>query len=461
MVLIICYINILGINMFFIDSLLPRIKIVYKIRGRDWHLAIAIVFLISDGVLKIQMFRTISVVFGSSVLGISLLIFLFEKRPKSMYKISTYQAARIVAPIAEVHFAGQVAAAKTRGEDNLATPPSAGVIETIIDTAFWASLRKEEGIAPRISLALLSPDQAVQPLLFEHRIAFNANNLTKLAPGVERPGIHLGLWYDDGELYIWGTTRNIPNYCFVLDVSEPGLIVIKYRRIFGFGKFVNIAVLKGDQVKIVDEDSAHLPDCPALLTSLLGFRSSGHQSVNVLIQLAVSMRAHKRGGLLLVVPSGSTAWRESILQPMKYAITPAFSALKDLMLRDNTERSQSPWQNGLSREIDGLAGLTAIDGATVISDQHELLAFGAKIVRPVGNEIVKQILMTEPIVGMEAAIVDPANSGGTRHLSAAQFVHDQRDALALVASQDGHFTIFTWSPCENTVHAHRIDALLV
>ena len=374
---------------------------------------------------------------------------------------TSYQAARMVAPIVESHFANHLADARMRGEENLATPPDVHIIEILIDIAFWVSLRKEEGISPRISLALLSPEQAVGPLLFEERIILSVDNLIKLAPGVDRPGIHLGVWYDGGEIYIWGTARNIPNYCFVLDVSEPGLLVIKYRRFFGFGKFVNIAVLKGDQVKIVDEDSANLPDCPKLLTSLLGFISSGQQSVNVLIQLAVSMRAHKRGGLLLVVPSGNNSWRESILQPMKYSIEPAFSALKDLMIRDNSERSSSPWQNGLSREIDSIGGLTAIDGATVISDKHELLAFGTKIIRPLGNEMVDKILITEPVVGVDAVIADPANSGGTRHLAAAQFVYDQRDALALVASQDGHFTVFTWSPCENMVHAHRIDALLV
>ncbi|MGI9181745.1 MAG: putative sensor domain DACNV-containing protein, partial [Longimicrobiaceae bacterium] len=45
--------------------------------------------------------------------------------------------------------------------------------------------------------------------------------------------------------------------------------------------------------------------------------------------------------------------------------------------------------------------------------------------------------------------------------SAAQFVHDQRDALALVASQDGRFTVFGWSPCEERVHAHRVETLLL
>jgi hypothetical protein len=30
-----------------------------------------------------------------------------------------------------------------------------------------------------------------------------------------------------------------------------------------------------------------------------------------------------------------------------------------------------------------------------------------------------------------------------------------------VASQDGRFTIFRWSPPEDLVHAHRVEALLV
>jgi DNA integrity scanning protein DisA with diadenylate cyclase activity len=51
--------------------------------------------------------------------------------------------------------------------------------------------------------------------------------------------------------------------------------------------------------------------------------------------------------------------------------------------------------------------------------------------------------------------------GGTRHLSAAQFIHDQQDCIAMVASQDGHFTIFSWSPIVQKVQAHRIESLLI
>jgi len=40
-------------------------------------------------------------------------------------------------------------------------------------------------------------------------------------------------------------------------------------------------------------------------------------------------------------------------------------------------------------------------------------------------------------------------------------VHDQHDALALVASQDGYFTVFSWSTLLEMVQAHRIDTLLL
>ncbi|MGZ3927833.1 MAG: putative sensor domain DACNV-containing protein, partial [Mucilaginibacter sp.] len=100
-------------------------------------------------------------------------------------------------------------------------------------------------------------------------------------------------------------------------------------------------------------------------------------------------------------------------------------------------------------------------GATIINDRHELLAFGAKITRPVGGVTVKQIMVTEPIIDSAAQIITPGQDGGTRHFAAAQFVYDQRDAFALVASQDGRFTIFSWSPCDEIVHAHRVDTLLL
>jgi hypothetical protein len=375
----------------------------------------------------------------------------------------TYKAALTASGNIEKHFADQLANAMKRGEKNLAPKPDKYIIETMIDTAFWASLRKEEGRSPKISLAFLPPESTDQPLIFEYPLALTANILTKLAPAVERPGIHLGVWHHENELYIWGTTQDIPGFCFVLEVVEPGLLVVKHRRVNGFGKFVNVAVLKGDEIKIVDDQSITVPDCPAMVNSLLGFADTPgwNTTVNLHVQLAVSMRAHGRGGTLLVVPSSNEKWRESIIHPISYPIYPAFSSLSLLMDRKVDEKNELIWQEELSREIEGVAGLTAVDGATIINDKNEILAFGAKITRSPGRETVKQIMVTEPIQNTRPSVVPPSSDGGTRHFSAAQFVYDQRDAFALVASQDGRFTIFSWSPCDQIVLAHRVDSLLI
>ncbi|MCE6987785.1 putative sensor domain DACNV-containing protein [Dyadobacter sp. CY323] len=376
---------------------------------------------------------------------------------------TTYKAARSVANLVAEHFEKHHISVSKHYEHELAPKPDANTIETIIDTTFWASLRREEGRSPKVSIAFLPPEAAGQPLIFGQKLSLTANVLTKLAPAVERSGIHLGVWMDGDELRIWGTTRVIPGLCFVLEVVEPGMLVIKHRRVDGFGKFVNVAVLKGDQVKIVNEVSGRVRDCPSVINSMIGFGATSlwADSPNLLVQLAVSMRTHERGGILLVVPKGKETWRKSIIHPITYQVQPAFSELAELNKRYLEEPNPITWQNQLNSAINNLAGLTAVDGATIINDSYELLAFGAKIGRAAEGSPVEEMLITEPVIGNVAMVVHPVQNGGTRHLSAAQFVFDQRDSIALVASQDGRFTIFSWSGCENKVQAFRVDTLLM
>ncbi len=374
-----------------------------------------------------------------------------------------YPAAQAVAPTVHSHFARHIAAARPGNGPPASLVPEVRDIEALIEAAFWASLRREEGYIPKISLALLEPGRAALSLRFGEPLPLSADALTRVAPAVEDPGIHLGVWRD-GDLRVWGTTRTIPAFCLVLEVAGPGLLVVKHHRGEQTGKFVNVAVLEGNEIKIVDEDASSLPDCPALLASLVGFDSpaSWRNAINVLVELAVSMRAHGRGGLLLVVASGSNEWRQSIVQPIAYRLEPPFRELAALVTEaSDDDRAAHEWQDRLQRSVSMIAGFTAVDGATVITDRYELLAFGAKIARRKGSPQVEQVMVTEPIDGSAPTLANPAQLGGTRHLSAAQFVQDQRDAIALVASQDGRFTIFAWSPCEGMVHAHRVETLLM
>ena len=314
---------------------------------------------------------------------------------------------------------------------NVAAVPDAATIHTMIDAAFWASLRREEGFVPKISLAFLPAREDCSPIVLDRPLPLAPETLARVSPAVESPGIHLGVWRGEDDLYAWGMTRNIPELCFVLEVVAPGLLVVKHPSGDEPRKFVNVAVIEGDRIKMIDANA-----CGPV---------SGFQSLDTTVKLAVSMRAHGRGGSLLVVPSSNGTWRESIVQPIPYAISTPSCEL-------------APVNDGA---VNAIAGLSAVDGAVVLTDRYELVGFGAKIVRRKGWPQVEQVTTSEPVEGAVPVLAHPEQLGGTRHLSAAQFVQDQRDAAALVASQDGRFTIFEWSTSEQMVHAYRLDALLL
>jgi hypothetical protein len=300
-------------------------------------------------------------------------------------------------------------------------------------------------------------------LTLERSLPLAPAPLARLAPAVERPGIHLGVWPDGSGLRVWGATRTVPAFCFVLEVISPGLLVVKHSRGPLAGKFANIAVLEGDQVKILDGAAASRTGTPALLQTMLNpdaFPSPSSPG-DVMVRLAESMRAHGHGGALLVVPPGTETWRESVLLPLRYPVEPPFAGLRDLIALPADEQSSSRRHDRLRQFIDGIAGLTAVDGATVITERHEVLAFGATIRRRDHSSQVEEVLFIEPIEGHAQRPVPIVHLGGTRHQSAAQFVHDQRDAVALVASTDRHFSFIAWSVELRQVQVYRLDALLL
>src|SRR5688572_24950320 len=102
-----------------------------------------------------------------------------------------YAAAVAVAPLIHAYLSEHLAQAAARGEHHLASLPSVDSLAALIDVAFWTSLRREETFLPRISLASVDPDETPHPLLFERPLALDPAVLTRVAPAVERPGVHL------------------------------------------------------------------------------------------------------------------------------------------------------------------------------------------------------------------------------------------------------------------------------
>jgi hypothetical protein len=97
-----------------------------------------------------------------------------------------YPVARTVATLVAAHLAqhrATVDAASAVPATADVPRPDASVVGALVDAAFWASLRREEGY----------------------------------------------VWWHDDRLAVWGTTRTIPPFCFVVEVIAPGLIVLKHR----------------------------------------------------------------------------------------------------------------------------------------------------------------------------------------------------------------------------------------
>src|ERR1700722_19883950 len=167
----------------------------------------------------------------------------------------TYAAARLAADRIHRNLTSQSPAAQPSSEQ-IAKLPDSATLAALIDAAFWTSLRREEGYIPRISLAFVAPEQVNDAVAFATALSLEPKDLTKLAAAVERAGLHLGVWPDHDDLRVWGITRNLPAFCLVLEIILPGLLVVKQSPAEESGKFINIAVLQGDEIKIIDPQAA-------------------------------------------------------------------------------------------------------------------------------------------------------------------------------------------------------------
>ena len=105
---------------------------------------------------------------------------------------------------------------------------------------------------PRISLAYLPPEQAGAAAdVRAADAARRRRRWRRVAPAVERAGHSPRRLARATASCRSGARRaRFPTFCFVLEVARPGLLVVKHHRGDESGKFVNVAVLEGDQIKI-------------------------------------------------------------------------------------------------------------------------------------------------------------------------------------------------------------------
>ena len=357
--------------------------------------------------------------------------------------------------------------------------PSECDLQTLIQGAFWASMKKDEGREVSFVLAYEEPEPSDSAFIFRRPVALEPVGLARLAPAIHDADARIGAWHDpSGTLEVWGYT-SVDSGTFELSVLEPGTLVV------AFGA-ANLAAVFGARAVFIDAGCL-MPSCP-IWAKAFPLEPGGRPAERVrelkvesVLEVARSMRWHGRGGTLLLVPPGD-AWRASLQEPLSYEPTSEFPRARAILSRvtEGEEHDVAQAGGGMARDwrmllskrfhrpirdhrlsLRSIARLTAVDGATVMTSDLEVAAFGAKIRAIDADTLPETVLIHEPVEGAAEEEVPLGSLGNTRHQSAAQFVFDQRDALAVVVSQDRTVTILSWDDDSGGVRAIRHAELVL
>ena len=332
--------------------------------------------------------------------------------------------------------------------------PAADHVSALLNTAFWASLQQEEGRPVAVPLLLQSPSSD-EDLVFEHAIPLDVEAVVKLAPAVRRERRGLGIRTEGASrLEIWGLTSMTPT-ALCVDVKGPGLLVVK-------GMLRNVMIYHaGEATFLEDEDYNTLVRLTRL--ALPGDTPTGDRFVNAYWTTRVvdSMRRTGRGGIVLLVPTGSSDWRAALSDAPKYQCSPPFRGLRDALdrlLHDPYVVNTVIESEHLQYAADTVGQVTAVDGATVLDMDLRLHAFGAMIQS--GQFAIEEIICVEAGRARAGGVLRSIRElGGARHRAAAEFCCRIPESVAFVTSQDGVLTEFGWFRAEQKLvallHAER------
>jgi hypothetical protein len=353
-------------------------------------------------------------------------------------------------------------------------------ILAFIETAFRASLRLNEGRVTRFCAVAAAPKEFVSPVVFEAPVPYDEPQIAKLAPAVPEGGC-IGVSIQGDELQMWGfACSRVGSWADVVtvDVWEPGTVRV------GVGPFQPFAVINGRSNPIIAGSPIILADYlrrvlrKALPADDILETQAVWRECLALKDLARMIVAGGRGGTVLIVPSETGTWSES-LNPFTYRFASPVTKIRDSIrlelneaqaqgetvqrlsameldedLRNSIMVAVNPRSGNIERGVRAVASLAAVDGAIVLTRDLRLLGFGAKIVA--GGDAAPRVCMFRPEPGSQKVVSSPLEDlGGTRHQSAARFTDRNRDTVGLVISQDRHLSVMHWDEAIGSVSVLR------
>jgi hypothetical protein len=320
--------------------------------------------------------------------------------------------------------------------------PTVDQMEGIISATIWASTQQEEGRLSRFRIAFGEPfilDHLA--LIFQVHKRWGVEELRKLAPAVGPFDGHIGVWPTgpQGELQIWGLLTN-SMLQLTFEVIDPGRITVSML------PNDKVAEITGQRVGFVS------PDWNSNALELLSPPDSDIGRTTVAVAMSIlpmhatqeilrQMRLLGHGGAIIFVSDGNR-WEKSIERPIFYACSQKLNKITRLMAAFSKEVSRieqddasfdvgktkscfelfneryKPWVDDAARSI---AYLAAIDGATVVNKNFEVLGFGVKLKAPQKVTATERVTTISPLESDSASDEVPVDEEfrGTRHLSAA------------------------------------------
>jgi hypothetical protein len=342
-------------------------------------------------------------------------------------------------------------------------------LTTLLEAAFWASLTAEEGRYHTFRISLGPPGELSPDLLFTHPKTYSSDEISDLAAVLRNNSKSLGVWYSSQQtLEIWGIA-DFPNWDVAIAANAPGQLLFS---MLGGVESFKVAI-SGSWWGFIDNvrvpiTLAYLSGMPSTtdndpITDIKNFSKSMSRSHSY-ESIAKFMMQHGHGGTIVIVPEHHETWRRSIAS-IKYdssvfeevkrctgewdAVLEKAAATRNWFL--SFEAGYDRIREQSTKALEFVAQLTAVDGAVILGRDLSLYGFGAKIKPVDADDRPTGVRFSRPFEDAPFEEIPTSDLGGTRHQSAAQFVHDQRDSVVIVCSQDGRLSSLNWDTEYNCV----------
>jgi hypothetical protein len=398
--------------------------------------------------------------------------------------------------------------------------PDLTALEHLLSVAYQASLLREEDRPVRFRLfvgkaerlrAELGPPEGLHRLRFDNPRKFDEHELRRLSPAAKYHRALIGVQpKGEGGFEIWGIVQSGPRWlqsarggralpspvppdAIVVRVHGPGHLAVAVGEV----TLVELRAgqLSGETTNVFDANwlAKYFSPSRTLLLSeheraMTGLDSAelDPEAIRVIAQQMVkrlisTIQEARHGGTIVFVPHARSSELLASSIQLKYAFaddeprrryrTLILAVMRELAqagaeleprptrvgwgLYQRTQRPAIVRLDEAIMEVSQLlAALADVDGAVVVNERFEVLGFGGEIVGPAPN---LTLIRRARDANAEEFDLVPIDSVGTRHRAAYRLCARERDALAVVISQDGTVQFVAWHEDGLTYWEHRAD----